>query len=139
MVVVFNVHFPNGRMKINSTSMVTVTVKNTNPTEKRTISLVGIAYGIDYNGQRIVYKKLRSRTVYAKIAYKSEDSKTLKPGEEFKFKLPVPLNPREMEMIGIEGTKTKNIEISLSGNVEETKMIFMKEKRKRIDGDVEEL
>ena len=137
--VVFNVHFPNGRMKINSTSMVTVTVKNTNPTEKRTISLVGVAYGIDYNGQRIVYKKLRSRTVYAKIAYKSEDSKALKPGEEFKFKLPVPLNPREMEMIGIEGTKTKNIEISLSGNVEETKMIFMKEKRKRIDGDVEEL
>ena len=63
----------------------------------------------------------------------------MKPGEEFKFKLPVPLNPREMEMIGMEGTKTKNIEISLSGNVEETKMIFMKEKRKRIDGDVEEL
>ena len=42
-------------------------------------------------------------------------------------------------MIGMEGTKTKNIEISLSGNVKETKMIFMKEKRKRIDGDVEEL
>ena len=48
-------------------------------------------------------------------------------------------NLKGMEMIGIEGTKTKNIEISLSGNVEETKMIFMKEKRKRIDGDVEEL
>ena len=53
--VVFNVHFPNGRMKINSTSMVTVTVKNTNPTEKN-ISLVGVAYGIIIMGNVLFIK-----------------------------------------------------------------------------------
>jgi hypothetical protein len=130
--VVFNAHFPKGKMEINEITTVTVSVRNTNAKEERTVSLAGVAYGIDYNGQRIVYKKLRARTVYAKIAHKSVNKRVLKPGEQFEFKLPIELNSKSMEMIGIESRKTKNIEITLSGHVKETNMNFMREKRRRL-------
>ena len=67
--VKFDVSFPKGKLEVGGTSTVTVNMKNDGGSEKRTVSIVCVAYGLNYNGRRITYKTTRSGPIFAKIAY----------------------------------------------------------------------
>ena len=130
--VKFDVSFPKGKLKVGGTSTVTVNMKNDGGGEKRTVSIVCVAYGLNYNGRRIIYKTTRSGPIFAKIAYHSKKKISLGEGESAEFNCPIKLDETAMQMIGIDAAKTANIEITLSASVKETGKKFIRERKKRL-------
>ena len=130
--VKFDVSFPKGKLEVGGTSTVTVNMKNDGGGEKRTVSIVCVAYGLNYNGRRIIYKTTRSGPIFAKIAYHAKKKVTLGEGESAVFNCPIKLDETAMQMIGIDAANTANIEITLSASVKETGKKFIRERKKRL-------
>ena len=130
--VKFNIQYPTGKLAVGETSVVKLTMKNDHPSEARTVAVSGVAYGIDYQGRRIVYMTTRSGKKYAKVAYGHKNRIVLKPGKEETFELKCTLDDEKMAQIGVDTAKTSEILFTMSAFVNEDEYRFMSERRKRL-------